>query len=223
MRKRILAQCQWAEHCWTHSAPGQPKCWLPAQSTFQEYSLTDAWNSQPLPVFLLVKALIWVITESKHQKGMNLDKTKLVLRWRRWCKFYLRCLHSSWIGSRNLSGIKNVAYGLTYLSSSQMNCPWVGQQKASFPATDISAPQNPLALAVRHRTNTGAFTPRCKQCRFWCLTTLNCELERKKPPLFFTCDTSCPIRGGRWSLLETRRRFPEVPVQQDQTVLCDHR
>lgn len=130
-----------------------------SQSTSQEYSLTDAWNSQPLPVSLLVKALIWVIAESKHQKGMNPDKSQLVLRWSRWCKFYLQCFHSSWIRSRNLWGIKGVAYGLTYLSSSQVNCPWVGQQKASFSATDIWAPK-----PIFSRTNSSAFTPQCRQC-----------------------------------------------------------
>lgn len=135
-----------------------------SQSTFQEHSLTDAWNSQPLPVFLPVNALIWVITESKHQKGMNPDKTRWVLRWSRWCKFYLRCLHSSWIRSRNLSGIKRVAYGLTYLSSSQLNCLWVGQQKASFPCHGYLSSQKPCTRAVWHRTSTSAFTPQCKQC-----------------------------------------------------------
>lgn len=117
-----------------------------SQSISQEYSLTDAWNSGPLPVFLLVKAFIWVIAESKQQKGVNPDKSKLVLRCSRWCKFHLRCLHSSWIRSRNLLGIKRVAYGLIYLSSSQMNCPWVGQQKASFSATGVSAPKTCFLL-----------------------------------------------------------------------------
>lgn len=59
--------------------------------TFQEYSLPDAWNSLPLPVFLPVNAFIWVITESKHEKGTNPDKNKLLFRWRRWWKFYLQC------------------------------------------------------------------------------------------------------------------------------------
>lgn len=153
-----------------------------SQSTFQEYSLTDAWNSQPLLVFLLVKALIWVITESKHQKGMNPDKTKLVLRWSRWCKFYLQCLHSSWIGSRNLSAIKRVACGLTYLSSSQPNCPWVGQQKASFPCHGYLSPQNPFSLAVRHRTNTSAFTPQCYDFGASQLLTVN--LKGRNDPCF---------------------------------------
>lgn len=194
-----------------------------SQSTFQEYSLTDAWNSRPLPVFLLVKSVIWVITESKHQKSMNLDRTELVLRWSRWCKFYLWCLHSSCIGSRNLWGIKRVAYGLTYLSSSQMNCAWVGQQKASFPAMGISAPK-PLFLLQYGIAQTPVLLPlSANSAVFLVPHNSNCELERKKWRLFLTSDNSCPIRGAGWSLLETHSRFPKVLLQQDQTVLCDHR
>ena len=66
-----------------------------SQSPFQEYSLTDAWNSLPLPVFLPGNVFIWVITQSKHEKGMNPDKNILVWRWSRWCTFHWRRLRSS--------------------------------------------------------------------------------------------------------------------------------
>lgn len=104
-----------------------------------------------------------------------------------------------------------VAYGLTYLSSSQLNCQLVGQQKASFPAICILALQNPFLLQygiaqipAHLLLNVNYISVLC----FWCLTTL-CELERKKWPLFFTPDASCLI-GGWWSLLKTHSRFPKV-------------
>lgn len=165
-----------------------------SQSTFQEHSLTDAWNSQPLPVFLPVNALIWVITESKHQKGMNPDKTRWVLRWSRWCKFYLRCLHSSWIRSRNLSGIKRVAYGLTYLSSSQLNCLWVGQQKASFPLPRVSRlPKAVYSCSMTSHKHQCIYPSVQTVLCFWCLTTLTVNLKGRNDPC------SSPVTLPAWS------------------------
>lgn len=177
-----------------------------SQSSSQEYSLRDAWNSQPLPVFLLVKALISVIAESKHQKGMNPDNSELVWRWSRWCKFYLQCLHSSWIRSRILWGIKRVAYGLIYLSSSQVNCLWVGQQKASFSATDTWAPQTRFLLQYGIAQTAVHLPLSANSAVLLVPHNSNCELERKKRPLLFT----------PWPFLPDQRRRRMIPCGDSQ-------
>lgn len=75
---------------------------------------------------------------------------------------------------------KRVAYGLTYLSSSQMSWPWVGQQKASFPATDVSAPKTHLLLQYGI-AQTAVHSPlTANSAVFLVPHNSNCELERKK-------------------------------------------
>lgn len=75
---------------------------------------------------------------------------------------------------------KRVAYGLTYLSSSQTNCLWVGQQKASFPATGISAPKTRFLLQYGIAQTPVHLPLSANRAVLLVPHNANCELERKK-------------------------------------------
>lgn len=145
-----------------------------SQSTFQEYSLTDAWNYLPLPVFLPANAFTSVITESKRE-GYEPRQNQIGIKVKQVVQI-LFVMFAQLLDQKQKSlGNRRVAYGLTYLSSSQLNCQLVGQQKASFPAMYILALQNPFLLqygiaqiSVHLHLNVNCISVLC----FRCLTIL---------------------------------------------------
>lgn len=118
---------------------------------------------------------------------------------------------------------QRVACGLTYLSSSQLNCQLVGQQKASFPAMYILAAQNPFLLQygiaqipVHLPLDVNYISVLCFQC-----LKSNC-VNLKKWPLFFA-HAFCLI-GGWWSLLKAHSHFPKVLRAVGPKLCCvDHK